>query len=91
MMKPSYRSSNKPARCLASAALLFAVNASADPADGSTSAPDAWHFDASAYLWGASIGGHSATGGEIDIGIKTKTESALGSRKVKASASGSST
>ena len=51
--------------------LLSSINASADTDGGPSSAPAPgdWQFDASAYLWAASIGGHSATGAEIDIGF----------------------
>lgn len=54
---------------------MFSVSASADTgadtnAVGDSTAaadPGDWQFEASAYLWGASIGGDTATGGEIDI------------------------
>jgi hypothetical protein len=34
-----------------------------------SSVPEDWQFGAEVYFWGASIGGTSATGGDVDIGI----------------------
>ncbi len=57
----------------------------ADPA-----APENWKFDGEIYLWGASIGARTVTGGNIDVGFDTLLKhldmgfmGALGARKGK--------
>jgi len=52
--------------------------------------PEEWQFGAEMYFWSASIGGESATGGDIDIGIGTLLDDldmaimgAFGARKGK--------
>lgn len=65
---------------IATAALLLGPVAPSLAADDSTTtapasaAPspssDRWQYDAALYLWGASIGGTSASGGDIDISFK---------------------
>ena len=70
-MKDLFGSVDNPAvgfaRWLVLATLLFSVSAAAKAIDDH--GPGDWQFDASAYLWGASIAGDSASGGEIDIGF----------------------
>lgn len=61
----------KPARSmlpdLASAALLFSASAPSFASESAASGD--WRFGAEIYFWGASIGGESTTGSDIDIGI----------------------
>ena len=52
---------------LAIAALILAVFASTGFAEEETNKKKEWKFGAEIYLWGASIGGKSASGGDIDI------------------------
>lgn len=46
---------------------LAIVLMSSQPARSEEASGDNWEFSASAYMWGASIGGESAAGGDIDI------------------------
>ncbi len=55
------------AACLVGAILLPAA---ATPARAETAeSADRWRFDAALYFWGASIGGRSSTGTDIDVDI----------------------
>ncbi len=48
---------------------LFLLTGFPLPVLGGTDSPDDWKFGAEIYFWGASIGGTTASGGDIDIGI----------------------
>lgn len=57
---------------VALSASLFAPSAWAQTADATVA--DKWQFEASAYLWGAGIGGETTSGGEIDISFSDLLE-----------------
>ncbi len=50
-------------------ALILVVFAAQSAAEENTIKTNEWKFGAEIYLWGASIGGKSASGGDIDIGF----------------------
>ncbi len=61
---------SRQSRCLAVGALLLAVaTVPAGAADSATH--DNWQYGAEVYLWGASIGGSSASGSDLDIDFDT--------------------
>jgi hypothetical protein len=75
---------------IAIAALAWQLASPAPVRAADPAAPESWKIDGEIYLWGASIGATTVTGGDIDVGFDTIMKNldmafmgALGARKGK--------
>lgn len=59
---------------LLATALLLVVSVTPVWAEENSAEADVWKYRVDAYLWGASVGGESASGGDIDVKFKDLVE-----------------